>query len=344
MIGNDKKPTLDIIAIVILGILTLATLILQSVMLTSQTSKLETGLFNILQLILSLGFSWLLTRIVTRSEFQESLQRFAISAYRRIRDLDKSLIRMKAELDQMRSGYPKNNIHELDVLSSIADSMSDTVISSIADWTEVIGDELEKEKRIRELEERYSKVQLSTIQIGEDVSTVEENKELKAIKSEVERLRSEIPLMLGYDIKPLSTYESPEIIEKGLKSALENQGELLLYADVEKGLSYEDLLAYEEGQQLFLFPDRAMHSFDFVILDKPIGTEGGRHLGNLINPYSHLGIDHIEFNMALLNSLTPYIPYSENGFPDIDNIPIQFICVSPSNRNHIIVRFTRIRK
>ncbi len=71
---KKSQNVLNIIGTVILGVLLIISMILQLANLNASTTKLETGLFNIINLMLSLGFSWLLTRIVTKAEFEESLR------------------------------------------------------------------------------------------------------------------------------------------------------------------------------------------------------------------------------------------------------------------------------
>ena len=336
---KTRNITLDVIAIIILGILTIIVVGLQVFTLGVESTKLESGLFNVIQLILSLGFSWLLTRVVTRSEFQESLERFAISAYRRIRDIDTSLSRMKSEIIRMRSSYPQSEIHELDVINIIASNMTDTVKSSIADWTEVIGDKLQAEQRIIKLEEQYSMTTLSAMKSQDDEEKQEAQKDLEQLREQIESLRSEIPQLLGYDIKPLSAYESPEFVEVALRSSLESQRELTLYAEADRRLSFDELQAIEVGKTLYLHPGRAMHSFNFVVLDGRFEDETYKFLGEILNSFSGLGIDHIEFNMALLNVMTPYVRRTEDDCADIDHIPVEFVGLSPSSRNQFILRF-----
>lgn len=339
---EEKKwiTNLDLVAIVVVGVLALAVLILQVLNINDETTELETGLFNILQFILSFGFAWLLTRLVTKREFQENLEQFAISAYRRIRDIDVSLVRMRREIDQMRARYSKDGVHELDVLKVIASDMADTVRSSIGDWADVIGEDLRKQQRLKQLEESYAAATLASQRLTANGQPQESRSDIASISAEIEHLRLEIPEMLAYDSgRPLNSYESPELIETALTSAAAIQGELLLYAEAQPELSWDDLKALKTNQPLSLHPARAMHSFYFPVLEGSIHDEDYRTLGELVNPYSRLGIDDIEFYIALLAVLTPYVPIVAEGFRDIDNIPVSFVGLSPSNRNQFIVRF-----
>jgi hypothetical protein len=94
--SNSTKPSkkgpseasLDLIGAIALGLLTVAAFIAQAVASGSDTTPLETGLFNVLQFILTAGFGWFGTRALSRGEFEQSLRRFAVSAYRRISDIE----------------------------------------------------------------------------------------------------------------------------------------------------------------------------------------------------------------------------------------------------------------
>jgi hypothetical protein len=193
---KDKKYQLsvEIISTIILGILVIVTITTQ--ILTKEPTKLEVGLFSIIQFILSIGFSWLLSRIVTKSEYEDSLKRYAFSAYRRIKDIDNTLERLVTEINRMRQTYPKDQLHELDTLRLITENMEITVSSSITDWTDIIGDEISKKEELDKTEkEKFLIENKQNFLIGNSQTNVK----LEELSLKIEGLKQELPSVLKYN-------------------------------------------------------------------------------------------------------------------------------------------------
>lgn len=187
---KKSQNVLNIIGTVILGVLLIISMILQLANLNASTTKLETGLFNIINLMLSLGFSWLLTRIVTKAEFEESLKRFAISAYRRTTDTARSLDSLISQIVRMKLDLPEDRLNELNLLIVVAKNIQDTVTSSTDDWVNVIGEELRKKEELQELRERRSAA------LSEALDTNDREKELRDLEFKIDKLRSDLPYLL----------------------------------------------------------------------------------------------------------------------------------------------------
>lgn len=148
---NVKNPTFGIA--VVLAILAASTAILQVSTTDEATTKLESALFSVLQFMFSIGFSWLLARISLKAEFKQSQKQFAISAYRRINEINFGVQRI---LSRVKLSFAEASIetrHELDVIRAISTGVSDSIQSSIADWADVIGEELVTLEKIEELRE-----------------------------------------------------------------------------------------------------------------------------------------------------------------------------------------------
>ena len=331
----DKKPKqihspFEIIAAMVMGLLAIGCFVIQ-ISYDDQTTELETSLFNLLQFLLTVGFAWFTSKASSKQEFEENIRQFAFSAYRRILDLDRSLSRLVSRVNLIRSSYPDERIHELDIITAHTSSMGDTVRSSIADWSDVIGDEIKKQQKLQELEQQYSLARLIDIQQIDEDHEIDENPELTKLRTEIENLRSELPIMLNYEVKHISSYETPELIVKSLESTLQTQGELLLYAEAERSITIEDLQSFQPGTIMSLHPGRAMHSFNFIVYDNSINDPNSKWIGELVNPYDSIGVHYIEFNKALLDVIHIYAPMTETGIPDIDNIPVEFVGLSPHN-------------
>lgn len=162
-----------------------------------QSTQLEKGLFGVLEFGLAVGFGWALQRIDSRKQFQESLKSYALSAHRRIRDIEKSINRLINTIDIMRSRNSQNIFNELDALRLIADGMIDTTKSSIADWVDVIGEELSTRDKIEELNKERLSISSKPISKIENSET---SKRLKALSDEIQDLENKLPYLLQDDI------------------------------------------------------------------------------------------------------------------------------------------------
>jgi len=187
---KKKQNAFNIIGAIVLGLLLLVSMVLELANLSANTTKLETGLFNIINLVLSLGFSWLLTRIVTKAEFEESQKRFAISAYRRTTDIAKALDSLIIQIDNIRVDFPRGRLNELGLLTTVATNIQDTVTSSTDDWVDIIGEELRKKEKLQELREKRSAALSST------PDNSDREKQLQELEHQIEQLQSGLPYLL----------------------------------------------------------------------------------------------------------------------------------------------------
>src|SRR5258708_2093924 len=96
-----RSPKTDWIAATILAILTVGCFVFKALQSATPLTTLEVTLFDILQFLLTVGFTWFSSRALSRTEFEESLKRFAISAYRRVADVDRMVGRLRKEVREM---------------------------------------------------------------------------------------------------------------------------------------------------------------------------------------------------------------------------------------------------
>ena len=94
-----RRSNYELIAAGTLGVLVIACFAVQALALSEKTTKLETILFNCLQFLLTVGFAWFGTKAASRTEFEASLKRFAISAYRRISDIEEIVQRLQIKIE-----------------------------------------------------------------------------------------------------------------------------------------------------------------------------------------------------------------------------------------------------
>lgn len=190
----DHARTLEIIIAIVMGILTIGAFTIQITMLNKNTTELETILFNSIQFILSMGFAWFSTRAISRSEFDESIKKFAIGAYRRISDIERMISRLRDEIGNMMAHTSDHELHHLEIVNAIVADTIQVVKSSIADWSDVIGDELIVIEKIKRLEEDKIEKE-SSLQSNKDDS---ENK-LEEINEQITKLISTLPSYLKYE-------------------------------------------------------------------------------------------------------------------------------------------------
>ncbi|HEY7770496.1 MAG TPA: hypothetical protein VIB55_20200, partial [Longimicrobium sp.] len=139
---------------VIFGLLAAGTLVAQVISARGTPTTLETALFSVLQFVFSLAFAWILTRIAAREEFVASQKAFAIAAYRRINEIDEGVGRLIARANAQARAASPELLRELDVTIAIALGVRASIKSSIADWGDVIGDEITTIKRIEEIQDQ----------------------------------------------------------------------------------------------------------------------------------------------------------------------------------------------
>lgn len=229
----DSKQTkglhskqIEIIAAIAIGILAIAAFGVQAFFLSEKTTPLETVLFNCLEFLLTLGFTWFSTRAISRSEFENNLKRFAISAYRRISDIEIMTKKLQHEVHSMISECPIDEVHNLKLIGAIASDTAQVIRSSISDWADVIGDELITIEKIKRLE--HDKEELTIKDSDYDAYGVGELKSgVSMINQQIEKLTSSLPALLQIDSinRPTRIRENEHAAE-WLTRSHKNQGGL----------------------------------------------------------------------------------------------------------------------
>jgi hypothetical protein len=110
-------------------------------MATAWLTQRELLLINALQFVSTIWFGWVSSQIVSEQQFQEWQKRFALSAHRRIKEIEYSRERL---LTRIRAKSFKDNpiTDELDAIQEIALSLRATARLSTADWADIIGEEI----------------------------------------------------------------------------------------------------------------------------------------------------------------------------------------------------------
>jgi hypothetical protein len=186
------------IAAAVLGILAVACFLLQLAAFSETTTVRETALFNTLQFLLTVGFTWFSTRAVSRAEFEGSLKRFAIGAYRRITDIDQMVMRLQRRIASLRQSRPSETGADLEIVGSVVEEMRQVVRSSIADWADVIGDEINTFETVRQLEASKQDLAVAGDRELQHPDVVEK---ARALEQRIEEMVSRLPPALQYEAR-----------------------------------------------------------------------------------------------------------------------------------------------
>ena len=282
---------------IVLGVLVVVTITLQILTADSETSTLETSLFSILQFVFSIGFAALLARMSTRQEFTRSQRQFAIAAYRRTREIDGAVDRLIRRADSLEKDG-KEAQGGVDAFREIAAGMKMSIASSIADWGDVIGEELvtvEKLDAVRRNQARAASESALTEGMRDYDSSDVILQELKSQQTEVRDLLESLPYSLQLAVHERNALETiRDDFWQELSDALRSRGGINLCAfwtpDFER-----DVHELVEGAEVTIrFGDVNSRIGALIAYDKE-----GRSLGVVTN--SSDGLSYAEFAMALVH-------------------------------------------
>lgn len=197
IIMKKMNTSFNIIILVFFSLLLIGTYLLKIYLPVMQNFyKIEIVLDGLI-LIISIAIGWALSRLQSFNEFQEALKGFAYSAQRRVEDNLKIINRISKQIKQYRNRYDRKTIHELDVIDSNIENLKDSVNSSKVDWLDIIGEDLEKKKKVEELERERDLLEYFIKAINNDQNKMET---IEKLNSKISELRSELPYKLRNDI------------------------------------------------------------------------------------------------------------------------------------------------
>lgn len=151
--GNDWPK---IILLLVLFIMCIGLVALQ-IDRSETVTKLESALLSGLQFLMSLVFSWVLSFWVFEIGHKEKQKKFAIGAFRRIKEIERNIIRTADYVDDsLRNGDDLRPC--LGVIRANLTNARDTVMSSMYDWSDIIEDEIEISAQIEKLEQARSAI------------------------------------------------------------------------------------------------------------------------------------------------------------------------------------------
>lgn len=246
----------------LLAVLLVATvaLIVVQVAGANTATRTESALFNVIQFALSLAFAWILARLVTEKQFVDSQRKFAIGAFRRIREIERSLLRTRKYVDETFTSRRKIAVSDLAVIRTGLTNTSDTVKSSIADWADIIGSEIELSNEITRLK------RLTSEDFGGEGGHDEAAPTAKEIKKKISQLAQELPAELRAEIEG-EELDKVEIGRMFLETLWEESKAIELEAFWERDDSFSrDLSPIRLGQNVSIARGFTEHRRDALFL------------------------------------------------------------------------------
>jgi hypothetical protein len=182
-------------------------------------SELEVSLFSSLQFLLALLFGWVVTRLVTFEQFQASQRKFALAAFRRILEIRASLERLQRYISKTAHGT------DADLLESALTSAQGAVQSSVADWADIIGDEISITRDIERL-----RTLPTDLGITEPVSSKTSDPAVAHESETVEELLARLPPELREQLHPADDRARLRDAVQSLIDEFDLHGEVVLKA------------------------------------------------------------------------------------------------------------------
>lgn len=336
MSDNKKGVSLEIITATTMGIVAVACFVIQVFSLNDKTTNTEVALFNTLQFFLTMAFSWFSTRAISKSEFEKSLKKHAVSAYRRISDIDSMVLMLKTEVSEILKSKPSAETADIRVIDALISSTSHIVCSSSDDWADIIGDEIlsvEKLKRLeRDKEEENKKIRLTGRVAAEEAK-------LANLEASIEQLKSSLPKSLARE----ASHSKKEDIKLSMPRAIswltrkhEHESGLVLRFVAGEGYSDEKdsgKINYTAIKQMTR--DKEEEGINLV-------DEQGAILGRVLNP---LPSTYDEASMAIEQTYggfpidVEYLGKDEDYEPEMGDFPHHFIKVKSSPKS--ITRYAK---
>lgn len=281
-----RSLRLDAILSVLLLVATVITILLEIFLSGSTTTRLEISLFSILQFLFSLSFTWVIARMSLREEFQQSQRKFAISAYRRIIEIRNGADRLIARATAQTGDTSTPERHGLDIVTEIGIGIRETIRSSISDWADIIGDEIEAVEKIQIIREQQAqKERVDELDAGATDESQEES------NAAIEKLLSELPLPLR--VAALEKSDSFMNRVKKARSMLKREkaktGHIEVKGFSEKDAVDSDIYSYTEGDILHVKTGDDNKTRIGALIAY---NDAGQSVGIIVNMFPELSYDY----------------------------------------------------
>ncbi|HCH4312422.1 TPA: hypothetical protein NKW28_004443 [Vibrio parahaemolyticus] len=254
------------IIIWLLGSATLVVLGLQVMLSNEATTKTESTLFGVLQFLLSLGFAWVLAKQSSQQEFESKQRKFAVAAFRRIKEIEAQTDHLIRRLGNAIDGPEDKYCHELDIAKTLAISISDTTRSSKLDWADIIGDQIEVIEKIQNIQ-------------GESKTNTIDELQNQANELDIAELKKSLETELR-----LSLSDNKRPTQKILSEEMDSNGKIILKGFVESKWGYaREISSLKLGEKLKVkIADERKRIAALAAYD-----ESGNFVGSFLNKYGN---------------------------------------------------------
>ena len=282
-----NKSNWQRIILILLSLVGVISLVVAQIGYANTATKLEVTLFNTLQLLLSLAFSWLLATGSSERIFHEKQRKFAMAAFRRIKEIERSLLRLDSYVRPRPDATKAQLVEAISMIRVGLAGAQDNVHSSIADWSEVIGSEIEVAHEISRL--KSLRGELGEVNSKDALGRVTESvtNRLSELDEKIQSLRSSLPKEL-LSVTETEIEVDRQSLVRQLDQMWKDSGQLRLtgYFDGDSFDASPDSVAI--GETIYLGRGITEHR-DGPILAFDI--DGGS-IGVVLNEFGGDGIDY----------------------------------------------------
>ncbi len=240
----------------------------------TEMNQAENVLYSTFEIVFSLYIGYFIQRIDSIRQFQVSLKNYGLSAYRRIMDIRKSVDRTLSQIERISVEYPKDKTSDIQALRLILEGTFDTVESSVLDWGDIIGEEIEKKEQANLLQEKLAKSEEKVNLSAEDKKNIEE------LRSELNKVVSELPLALRNE-SLTKEIENQNTIFYGnyFEFSVRQDKCLTLYIKLDIDPSEESIRKIMDSQPFFFLISFDAEKVQCLVFDKDKSV-----IGQVINP------------------------------------------------------------
>jgi hypothetical protein len=299
----------------------------------TQTNSTAKILIEAWKVASSLSIAWFTQKYLSRIAYFGNLKDRALGAYRRISDIKKSVDMLDSEVGKTAASLEKTDKSYFRGIQFGIELIKVTVLSSMADWTDVIGEDLAKKDKLNDLQQIERSIETNVLDNGE----LNKARKLEEIREEINRVKQTLPHLLRFENIglendfPRGGRVSPVIMQYFLKSIMEKSA---IYLTVEsRGVDKNDFSDLKNREPFVVVEDVAAGNSYLVVHDS-----SGEWIGEVINPFDE--VYKRDFIASLEQALSIYgIPGPSFDSFDVPAIArADFFEKSPDQPDQFVIR------
>lgn len=284
-------------AIIAASLLAVACLVVIQIVTANTATKLEIALFNVLQFVFSLVFAWQLSDVASEKRFQDAQRRFAMAAFRRIKEIERSLVRLKSYVSPKKATTRDELRETISIIRVGLESAQDNVRSSVADWSDIIGDEIQVANEVSRLKILREEIEGAESKIVDGRLTQELSDRIESVDKKIEELTRTLPAEMRGAVEDEISVDMDELVS-ALRSEWRKTGKLTLRANWDSSDSYQgDLSEMRSGDHVQLGRGSTKSRDDVVLLF----NAQHKKVAVILNDLSEEGCDYDTFRRVLLD-------------------------------------------